>query len=410
MNLIYQLSDYLYTFYHATDISLSLFSPDDKLLETCGPTYPYCSAFQEACGKYCPCNKAHSHACKEAAQLGDGYIFSCPANYILFAIPVFKDNHLIANVLAGPIALDYPDMDLIDEIIQKYDLSLDYRSRLYGTYSNVPLVEPHRARYLCKLFFSLFSNLSSSYSKRQEYQFAKNAQQAEIGEYLQVAKNTTPMPASQYDLEKQLIEDVINGNREHASALLNEILGRIYFASGNNIEIIRTHCIELTALLSRAIIENGGNQKEVCQSTDTFLHTLTNTKDLTDLSMALMEILHNFISLAFIKYKIPETPALQTALEYINDNYCTDITLQEVAAYAGLNPTYLSSLFKKEMEINFSDYITEKRITQAKFLLKNSNATIVDIAGTLGFQSQSYFSNVFKKYTGMTPKQYRYTL
>lgn len=218
MNLIYQLSDYLYTFYHATDISLSLFSPDDKLLETCGPTYPYCSAFQEACGKYCPCNKAHSHACKEAAQLGDGYIFSCPANYILFAIPVFKDNHLIANVLAGPIALDY-------------------RSRLYGTYSNAPLVEPHRARYLCKLLFSLFSNLSSSYSKRQEYQFAKNAQQAEIGEYLQVAKNTTPMPASQYDLEKQLIEDVINGNREHASALLNEILGRIYFASGNNIVI-----------------------------------------------------------------------------------------------------------------------------------------------------------------------------
>ena len=192
--------------------------------------------------------------------------------------------------------------------------------------------------------------------------------------------------------------------------MLNEILGRIYFSSGNNIEIIRTHCIELTALLSRAIIENGGNQKEVCQSTDTFLHTLTNTKDLTDLSMALMEILHNFISLAFIKYKIPETPALQTALEYINDNYCKEITLQEVAAYAGLNPAYLSSLFKKEMKINFSDYITDKRITQAKFLLKNSNATIVDIAGTLGFQSQSYFSNVFKKYTGMTPKQYRYTL
>ena len=94
----------------------------------------------------------------------------------------------------------------------------------------------------------------------------------------------------------------------------------------------------------------------------------------------------------------------------INDNYCKEITLQEVAAYAGLNPAYLSSLFKKEMEINFSDYITDKRITQAKFLLKNSNATIVDIAGTLGFQGQSYFSNVFKKYTGMTPKQYRYTL
>ena len=100
---------------------------------------------------------------------------------------------------------------------------------------------------------------------------------------------------------------------------------------------------------SRAIIENGGNQKDVCQLTDTFLHKLTNTGD-------------------------------------------------------------LSSLFKKEMQVDFSDYLTEKRITQAKFLLKNSNTSIVDIAGNLGFQSQSYFSNVFKKYTGKTPKQYRYSL
>lgn len=410
MNLLYQLSDSLYTFYHAANISLTLLNPENEPLETYGPTYPYCSVFQEACGKYCPCSQSHNHACKEADQLGDEYIFSCPAGYILFAVPVYKDKHLVANVLAGPIALDYPDMDLIDEIIQKYDLSLDYRTKLYSTYSNAPLVEPHRARYLCKLLFMLLSNLTASTSKRQEYQAAKNAQQAQIGESMQAAKIVSPLHTSQYDMEKQLIEDVLSGNREHASALLNEMLGRIYFASGNNIEIIRTHSIELTALLSRAIIENGGNQKDVYQLTDTFLHKLMNTKDLPDLSMSLLEILHNFVSLAFTKYKTPETPALQTALEYINENYYKDITLLDVANYAGLNPAYLSSLFKKEMQINFSDYLTDKRISQAKFLLQNSNASIVDIAGTLGFQSQSYFSNVFKKYTGKTPKQYRYSL
>ncbi|MCI5698982.1 MAG: AraC family transcriptional regulator [Lachnospiraceae bacterium] len=410
MNLLYQLSDHLYTYHYATNVSLTLYSPENELLETFGPSYPYCSLFQEACGKYCPCAKSHMHACKEADRLGDGYIFSCPAGYILFAIPVFKDNHLMANVLAGPIALDYPDMDLIDETIQKYGLSLEYRSKLYSTYSNAPLIEPHRARYLCKLLFSLISNLTSSYSGLQAYQSAQNEQQSKISEFIQIAKNTSTMPATPYDMEKQLIEDVLNGNREHASALLNEMLGRIYFASGNNIEIIRTHCIELTALLSRAIIENGGNEKDIYQLTDTFLHKLTSTKDLTDLSMSLLEILHNFISLAFTKYKTPDTPALQSALEYINDNYCSDITLQDVADHAGLNPAYLSSLFKKEMEVNFSDYITDKRITQAKFLLQNSNASIIEIAGTLGFQSQSYFSNVFKKYTGKTPKQFRHSL
>ena len=343
-------------------------------------------------------------------MLGDGYIFSCPAGYILFAVPIFKDNQLVANVLAGPMSLDYPDMDLIDEIIQKHNLSLNYRSKLYSTYSNAPLVEPHRAHYLCKMLFSLISNIGSSNSKIQKYQSAKNAQQAEIGEYIYAAKHDNALPTSQYNLEKQLIEDVIHGNREHASALLNEMLGRIYFASGNNVEIIRTRSIELIALLSRAIIENGGNQKDVYQLTDTFLHKITNTKDLTDLSFSLLEILNSFISLAFTKYQTPGTPALQTALDYINDNYCKDISLLDVANFVGLNPAYFSSLFKKEMKISFSNYITDKRITQAKYFLKNSNASIIDIAGELGFDSQSYFSNVFKKYTGMTPKQYRYSL
>lgn len=188
MNLLYQFSDCLYTYYHATDISLALFTPEDELVETYGPGYPYCSIFQEACGQYCPYDRSHSHACKEADRLGDGYIFSCPVSYILFAVPVFKENHLIANVLAGPIALDYPDMELIDDIIRKYDLSLNYRQKLYSTYSNVPLVEPYRARYLCKLLVSLISNMDHGNSGLQEYQSAQNAQQAKIGEYLQDAK------------------------------------------------------------------------------------------------------------------------------------------------------------------------------------------------------------------------------
>ena len=167
MNLLYQLSDYLYTFYNATGISLTLLNLKNEVLETYGPNYPYCKLFQEGCGKYSPCDKVHHQACKEADLLGDGYIFSCPAGYILFAVPIFKDNQLVANVLAGPMSLDYPDMDLIDEIIQKHNLSLNYRSKLYSTYSNAPLVEPHRAHYLCKMLFSLISNIGSSNSKIQ---------------------------------------------------------------------------------------------------------------------------------------------------------------------------------------------------------------------------------------------------
>lgn len=410
MELLYRLSDQLSTYYNATNVSLKLLNPEGETMEKFGPDYPYCRIFQESSGQYCPCHKSHLHACQEAARLGEGYIFACPAGYIHFAVPVSKNNQLIAHVLAGPIALEYPDLDLIDEIIQKHNLSLNYRTKLYSTYSSAPLVEPYRARYLCKLLFSLVANLMSVDAVLLEKQSAKSLQQSKIGEYMQLVKEIPSLPSSQYDLEKQLIEDVLQGNREHASSILNEMLGRIYFTSGNNIEIIKTRSIELIALLSRAVVENGGSKEDVYQMTDTFLHNISNVKDLTDLSFSLLEILNLFISMAFSFKKTPAIPALQKALKYINENYCSNLSLEEVANHVGLNQAYFSSLFKKEMQINFSNYLMEKRITQAKHLLKNSNASLLEIALASGFENQSYFSNVFKKQTGMTPKQYRYSL
>lgn len=62
------------------------------------------------------------------------------------------------------------------------------------------------------------------------------------------------------------------------------------------------------------------------------------------------------------------------------------------------------------MGVNFSNYVTEKRMNQAKNMLKNTNAPLVEIAMSLGYENQSYFSSVFKKYCNMTPKEYRYKL
>jgi AraC-like DNA-binding protein len=76
----------------------------------------------------------------------------------------------------------------------------------------------------------------------------------------------------------------------------------------------------------------------------------------------------------------------------------------------GLNPTYFSTLFKKEMGVTFSNYILNVKIDHAKRLLKNTNMSLISIAIELGFDNQSYFSNVFKKATNMTPKQYRQAL
>lgn len=98
---------------------------------------------------------------------------------------------------------------------------------------------------------------------------------------------------------------------------------------------------------------------------------------------------------------------IKSAINYINTNYMKNITLETVADYIHLNPSYFSSLFKKETGMNFSDYLNKVRIEESKKLLKNKNYSILEISIEVGFQDQSYYSKVFKKITGITPKEYR---
>ncbi|MBQ7725428.1 MAG: helix-turn-helix transcriptional regulator [Lachnospiraceae bacterium] len=73
-----------------------------------------------------------------------------------------------------------------------------------------------------------------------------------------------------------------------------------------------------------------------------------------------------------------------------------------------LNPSYFSALFKKETGTNFSAYLLNVKMENARLLLRNSNLSLSDISAELGFESQSYFSKMFKKETGLTPRDYRH--
>jgi len=98
---------------------------------------------------------------------------------------------------------------------------------------------------------------------------------------------------------------------------------------------------------------------------------------------------------------------IKLAVSYINKNYNTKITLDNVAAQVFLNPSYLSQLFKKEMNIQFGDYLERIRINKAKELIRNSNKAMSEISEIVGFSNQNYFNKVFKKVTGVNPLKYR---
>ncbi|MCM1188936.1 MAG: helix-turn-helix domain-containing protein [bacterium] len=94
-------------------------------------------------------------------------------------------------------------------------------------------------------------------------------------------------------------------------------------------------------------------------------------------------------------------------MKYINENYKGEISLTGAAQAMNMNSNYISQLFKKETGITFVRYITQKRLDDAKELLETTKKPLTDIALEVGFNDIFYFIKTFKKFTGMTPGQYR---
>lgn len=94
------------------------------------------------------------------------------------------------------------------------------------------------------------------------------------------------------------------------------------------------------------------------------------------------------------------------AKRFIHENYMNNIGLNEVAEHLNLSPKYFSNFFKKNTGVNFSDYVTQIRMTVAKKLLKETNYKIYEIANLVGYENAFYFSKIFKKNFGVTPKEF----
>ena len=96
--------------------------------------------------------------------------------------------------------------------------------------------------------------------------------------------------------------------------------------------------------------------------------------------------------------------------EYVKNHLSEKLTLADVAAVFNFSPNYLSQLFGKYGDSGFVEYITETRIAAAKEMLEQGDLKVYEIAEKLGYESAFYFSKVFKKVTGLSPREYQQSI
>lgn len=99
--------------------------------------------------------------------------------------------------------------------------------------------------------------------------------------------------------------------------------------------------------------------------------------------------------------------SLNSALEYINENYTEEISLDNLAKHIGFSKYHFSRLFKQYTDYNFSDYLCMRRMKAAEEMLEDASISIMEVALNSGFASISTFNRIFKQKKGITPSEYR---
>lgn len=161
-------------------------------------------------------------------------------------------------------------------------------------------------------------------------------------------------------------------------------------------------------LACRFAILGGLDEERSYDISDLYIHRVDRCKSVDEITILHTDMFTFYTKeVANAKRKKVISRPVAVGMDFIHYHLHEKLTTQRVANAAGLSPNYLSVLFKKELGMSVTDYITDKRMEAAKNMLRFSSFPYDEIAAILAFSSQSHFTKVFKQASGMTPKEYR---
>lgn len=209
------------------------------------------------------------------------------------------------------------------------------------------------------------------------------------------------------ETENQLINFIKTGDLNGINASANDVINGNLRLQKTSLEAIENLFNTLAGTAIRTIYEVRSSVTEIFGYNKNFYKELLELKKIDDKKEYVLNAMFkisNYIS----SRKIGQgQKILEKIDEYVQKNYCNELSLPQVSKCAGLSPAYLSSIFKEISGENFVDYVNRIRIEKSKLFLKNNEYTVAQIAEKVGFISSNTFIKVFKKHEGITPGQYR---
>ena len=363
------------------------------------------------------CRQNIIYAEKKSFEIGEPYIYSCGCGLIMCSSPVIFEGKSRGSIVCGPVMLWEADDYAKEELCEKAKL-LGINVNLDLLFDKVLSLECVNLTAAVQILFIMINSLSTEYGRQQRQRREITAQQARISELI-AEKNISKAAIERiekkseglhYSLaaEKELISYVQTGSKPQANELLNRILGEIFSGFGGDIDRIKIRVFELLAFLSRAAADVGAPLSQTDKIIKKSYEIIQVSSDFEKVCYLTVKAMEEFIDVVYATRLTKKSGGyISAAINYIRKNYSENLTLSTVAKNIYVSSFYLSHLFRTEMNTTYTDYLCKVRIEKAKKALKNKDAVISEVAAMSGFDDPNYFTKVFKKYTGITPKEYK---
>ena len=372
----------------ATGLPLLLVDAEGREIWRSSAGCAVCARLATSPKKNALCRDYRRTAIEESFRWGEPFISICPLGLVTFAVPFSQEKRLSGGLLSGFSIFPQMESDMREEVaerIRRHRLHADMGPRARLRFRVVPSESLRRSSHL------LF-DLTAAYGMNDIEQIAesreKSIQQFTIANYLAEARDGSgDLLTSLASMQNEIIDKVVLGDLGGSREIINRFLGVIFLESGMNFDMLKVRLLELIVIISRAAMSKGISADGLLGPRYSYLTDINAATEFDDLFWRVTKALENFTR------AISEERGRTSA--------------REVADAAGLSVSRALHLFRQEAGMSLSAYIASQRVDYARYLLRNTDRSMAEIASDCGFFDQSHFTKTFRAVEGLPPLRYR---
>lgn len=374
----------------------------------------------KGCSKFCSiilglpngsrrCHGAYKRAGKQAATLGEPYIFRCPSGLIEWAAPIIIDGEHIGTIICGQVLMWEPeDFFWVELREMNKEIMSDFQV-LFEAAKELPIVSGTQVQAAAYMIYVVAKYITQAEWKNINQ--AKELATLSSLYYEEIKKNNSSKDEPDSPVCSTIDENEImlqlHKKEKELKAYLQNLIVMLRYESKNSIPVMRSKMIELLVILSRVMNRVGIGSVYSSNIINKYLSLFLESNSIESLSTIMINAIDEYLKCMNGCLNKSLHPKVNNMMQYIQKNYMNKLSLETIAESVYLSPSYAGKIFKKDTGMPIMTYTLKTRIEKAKNFLMNPHYPIKEISNNVGFTDTSYFTKVFKKYEGITPTQFR---